>query len=338
MNVPRVIRGQVAMKVESSPGVDIFAGTYTSADIIQVIADSIRFTQDPNEIPNTMTAGNMGRAPSILGPLTARVDFDCWFRGAGAAYDDSPEVVPGIDRPLRACRMGRAFSNAGLSNASLVYQQTDTEESFTVYVVEDVPSGNARSYQLVGCMGTHTWSISAGGGMRFSFSIYGQLEEIADISYVAGSIVLTPAYPTLKSAAFQIGAANYAPRFRDISWQQNQTVVPVPSENAVGAVAGFAVMDRNPRLTFDPEVDREANSGWWTALSTGAPLKDVTFTMGTSGGWNQLKFKVGAAAGNQGQVVSQGLSSRDGIVTAPTVVLATISAGNDDYSYTFDNA
>src|SRR5262245_40769981 len=262
MNVPRQIKGQVAMKVESTPGVDIFAGTYTTGDIIPVIADSIRFSQDPNEIQNLMTAGLMGRAPSIIGAMTARVDFDMWFRGSGAAYDDSPAVVPEIDRPLRACRLGRTFTNPPpASPSSLTYQQTDTEETFTVYVIQDIPGGNARSIQMVGCMGTHSWSITAGGGMRFSFSIAGQLEEVADISYVAGTLTLTPAYPTLKSAAFQVGAANYAPRFRDISFQQNQTVIFVPSENAVGAVAGAAVMDRNPRITFDPEADREANSG-----------------------------------------------------------------------------
>jgi hypothetical protein len=339
MEVPRSIRAQVVMKKEVTPGVDVFAGTYTAADIIPVIAESIRFTPPSNEIENTMTAGLMGRVSSIIGAQTARVDFDMWFRGAGAAYDDSPEVVPNIDRPLRATRNGRTFTNPPpASPSSLVYQQTDTEESFTVYLVQDVPGGNARSIQMVGCIGTHSWSISVGGGMRWSFSLLGQLEEIADIAYVNGTLVLTPGYPTFKFANFQIGATNYAPRFRDISFTQGQTVVYVPSENAVNGIAGAAVMDRNPRLNFDPEVDREANSGWWVALRDGAPLKDCTFQVGnTTVAWNQCKVRFGATGGAQLQIVQQGLSVRDGILTTPTQALATITSANDDYSYLFDN-
>jgi hypothetical protein len=338
MQVPRQIRQQIAMKVETTPGTDIFAGTYTAADIIPVITDSIRFTPPSNETENTMTSGLMGRAPSIMGAQTARVDFDMWFRGAGAAYDDTPEVVPNIDRPLRCCRLGRTFTNPPpASPTSLVYAQTDTEENFTVYVIQDVPGGNARSIQMTGCVGSHSWAITVGGGMRWSFSISGQLEEITDIPYVNGTLVLTPGYPTFKGANFQIGTTNYAPCFRDISFNQGQTVVFVPCENAVNGIAGAAVMDRNPRLTFDPQLDRESLSGWYTAINTGL-LKDCTFQIGnTAVPWNQCKVRFGAAAGAQLQIVQQGLGVRDGILTLPTTGLATLSSANDDYSYLFDN-
>jgi hypothetical protein len=338
MEVPRQIRAQVVVKKEVTPGTDVFAGTYTAADIIPVIADSIRYTPPSNETENTMTAGLMGRAPSIMGAQTARVDFDMWFRGAGAAYDDSPEVVPNIDRPLRATRLGRTFTNPPpASPSSLTYQQTDTEESFTVYLVQDVPGGNARSIQMTGCIGTHSWSATVGMGWRWSFSLSGQLEEIADIPYVNGTLVLTPGYPRLVGANFQIGATNYAPRFQNISFNQGQTVVYVPSENAVNGIAGSAVMDRNPRIQFDPEVDREALSGWYTAINTGL-LKDLTFQIGNTGvPWNQCKVRFGASAGAQVQIVQQGLGVRDGILTLPTTALATITSANDDYSYLLDN-
>jgi len=177
--------------------------------------------------------------------------------------------------------------------------------------------------------------------MRFDFTIFGALEEMADISYVAGTLTNTPAYPTFKSAAFQIGSANYAPRFRDISFTQNATVRPVPAPNASSGVAGFATMDREPRLTFDPEMDRQANSGWWAMLRDGAPMNDCTFKVGVAGGspgWNQIKMRFpsnGSSA--QLQLTSQTRSSRDGLVTLPSTLLATLATGNDDFSYLLDN-
>jgi len=339
MDVPRVIKGQVVLKKEVTPGVDVFADVYTAADVMQVVATSIRFTPPRNEIENTMTAGLMGRAPSILGAMTCGVSFDMWFRGAGAAYDDSPEVVPNIDRPLRACRLGRTFTNPPpASPSSLTYQQTDTEESFTCYLVDDVPGGSAHSYQITGCVGTHTFRGRVGEGLLYTFNLQGQLEEEKDITYVPGTLVLTPGYPRLVGANFQIGASNYAPRFREISFSQGQSVVFVPSENAVNGVAGAAVVDRNPRLSFDPEIDREATSGFFAALRDGAPLKDCTFQVGsTAVAWNQIKIRFGASGGNQLQLVEKSRDSRDGIVTQPVTALATIANGNDDYSYLLDN-
>jgi hypothetical protein len=339
MEIPRQIRAQVVMRKEVTPGVDPMVGTYTAADIVQAIATSIRYSPPSNEVENTMTAGLMGRVPSILGAQTGGVSFDMWFRGAGAAYDDTPEVVPNIDRPLRATRNGRTFTNPPpASPSSLVYQPSDTEESFTVYLVQDVPGGLAHSIQLTGCVGTHSFRVTAGSGMLWSFTLLGQVEDMADIPYVPGTLITTPGYPRLVSANFQIGATNYAPRFRDLTFNVNQAVVYVPSENAVNGVAGSAVMDRNPRINFDPEVDRQANSLWWVALRDGAPLKDCTFQVGSpTVPWNQIKLRFGASGGAQLQVVSQGLDSRDGILTLPTTLLATLSAGNDDYSYLLDN-
>ena len=341
MEVPRQIRAQVVMKKETTPGVDALGGTYTTADIIQAIATSIRYTPPSNETENTMTAGLMGRVPSILGAQTGSISFDMWFRGAGAAYDDIPlpEVVPNIDRPLRACRNVRTFTNPPpASPSSLTYQPGDPEESFTVYLVQDVPGGLAHSIQMVGCVGTHSFRVTAGSGMLWSFTLLGQVEDMADITYVPGVLITSPGYPRLVSANFQIGATNYAPRFRDLTFNVNQSVVYVPSENAVNGVAGSAVMDRNPRINFDPEVDRQANSLWWVALRDGAPLKDVTFQVGSpTVPWNQIKLRFGATGGAQCQVVSQGLDSRDGIMTQPTTLLATLAAGNDDYGYLLDN-
>lgn len=328
-SVPRQMRTVIAMKPEAVAGVDEFAGTYTAPDVVETLSDSIRFTQDPNEIENLMTAGNLGRAPSILGPLTARVDFSMWIRGRGVAY--AAGTRPGFDLPLRGARHS-ATVDAGVGTETVTYQPTDTEEVMTIYVVVDIPGGTALSAQLVGALGTVNFTGRAGGAVRADFSFMGSLQERADITYVGGTLATTPQFPTLKSALFQIGSTDYAPRIANIGFNVGNVIRPIESINSAQGIVGHFVADRRPELTIDPEADREANSGWWTALSTGAPMKDCTFQIGATQ-YNILEFTFSAAAtpGDTLMVVGQSFGAREGLVSLPTRLLATIDTANNDY-------
>lgn len=327
-NVPRQARMVIAIKPETTAGVDILGGTYVTGDVIPVIADSVRFTQDRNEIINRMTAGNLGRAPSILGPLTARLEFSMFFRGRGVAYASGTR--PEIDLPMRACRLSSTVDATG-GLEKVTWQPTNTEELMTMYFVIEIPGGTALSIQMVGCLGDFSVDMAAGGLCRFTFVFQGALEERADVTYTGGTLALTPQFPTAKSAAFQIGATNYAPRIANIRFGMGNVHQVIESINASGGIAGYTCVDRDPRLTIDPEAGREADSGWWTALATGGPLKDCTFQIGAAQ-YNRLLWHFGATDGNQLQVTEQGIGSRGEIVTMPTTLLATISAGNDDFS------
>lgn len=330
--VPRQTRQVIAMKPETTAGTDIFAGTITSGDVIPVISDSIRVTLDPAETINRMTAGNMGRLPSIIGARTARIDFSMFWRGRGVAY--AAGTRPESDLPLRGCRVSSTVDTTG-GLEKVTYQPTNTEELMTVYVVQDIPGGNALSWQFVGCLGTGTANMVAGGRLQLDFSYFGSLEERADITYVSGTLSNTPGFPRTVSAAFQKGTGNYAPRIQNMNFAMNNTVRPIPSVNAANGVVGFFVEDREPRFDFDPEADREANSAWWASLDDGAPMDDITFQVG-SAQYNRLKFQFGAAGISTAQLVDQSISARDGIVTLPTRYLLTISAGNDDWALVAD--
>ncbi|HEX7786606.1 MAG TPA: phage tail tube protein [Methylomirabilota bacterium] len=334
--IPRQARVVVAMKPETTAGTDIFGGTYVTGDVIPTIFDSMRFTQDPNEIENLMTAGNMGRAPSVLGPLTARLDFSMFLRGRGSAYGASAR--PEADLPLRGARLA-ATVDASSGTESVTYQPTDTEEVMTIYVVVDVPGGNALSAQMVGCIGTGRFGGRAGEMIRMDFTFMGALESRADISYVGGTLTTTPQFPTLKSAAFQIGSTNYAPRIAEISFDLGNRIIPIPSINSAQGVVGHTVIDRRPEFTIDPEADREANSGWWDALSDGDPMKDLSFQVG-SVQYNRVKFRASADASpgpaSTVQVVAQSFGARNGIMALPTRLLATIDSANNDFAITFD--
>jgi hypothetical protein len=332
--IPAQRKVLVAMKPEATAGTDVFAGTYLTGDVLQVIADSVRFTQDPNEIENLMTAGNLGRAPSVLGPLTARVDFSMYPRGRGVAY--AAGIRPEIDLPMRGCRLSSTV-DAGPGVESVTYQPTDTEEVMSIYVVVDIPGGAALSAQLVGAIGTARFSGRAGEMFRIDFSFMGALQERADITYVSGTLATTPQFPTLKSSLFQIGSTNYAPRIAEVGFDIGNRIIPIPSINSAQGVVGHTVIDRRPEFTIDPEADREANSGWWDALSDGDPMKDMSFQLG-SVQYKRMKLQASATStpGSTVQVVAQSFNARNGIMSLPTRLLATIDAPNNDWKIVFD--
>jgi hypothetical protein len=333
-SIPAQRKVQVVMKPETTAGTDIFGGTYVTGDVLQVIADSVRFTQDPNEIENLMIAGNLGRAPSILGPLTARVDFSMFPRGRGVAY--AAGTRPEIDLPMRGSRCSSTV-DATPGSESVTYQPTDTEELMTIYVVVEIPGGAALSAQLVGAIGTGRMSGRAGEPARWDFSFMGALQERADITYVSGTLATSPQFPTLKSALFQIGATNYAPRIAEVGFDIGNRIIPIPSINSAQGVVGHTVIDRRPEFTIDPEADREANSGWWDALSDGDPLKDLSFQLG-SVQYRRMKIQASATTtpGSTVQVVAQSFNARNGIMALPTRLLATIDTPNNDWKIVFD--
>lgn len=335
LSAPKEVKVQLVMKPEATSGVDVLGGSYTTADIINVISGSVNFTQDPNEIENKMTAGLLGRAPSILGKLTGMIEASMWFRGAGATY--TAAVKPEIDMPLRAAGHSAVFNTSG-GGANWTYQPTETEETFTAYVLVDVPGGSALSFQLVGCLcSKFTMQTVAGQGLKCDFSLMGAIDERADITYVPGVLNPTPTPPVTKGAAFitDDGSA-YTPRLKSIGFDAGLTCAYIDSVNAAGAVAGAKIFDRSPSLVIDPEADREANSGWWAMLRDGAPMNFCTFNVGNTA-FNRLKFQFGAGGSNRLlQLVKQGLSMRDGLAALPSVFRATLSAAGNDYALRAD--
>lgn len=316
----------VAMKAESTYGTDIFAGTYTTGDVIP--AQGIQPNLSLDEIENLATAGDMGRGPSMIGQERASVRFTMPVRGKGAAYSTSAK--PEVDMPLRACGYSSTFS--GTAGAEIVTYQPVAQashEAFSVYIVQS----NGLSIQMAGCQGTVEFASGAGGPLLATFTLSGILDAVADISYVAGTLATTPQYPVSKSVAFQIGTENYAARFAQMGFALGNGLVFVPSFNAAGGIAGVFISDRNPRLTIDPEENTAAAFDWFAKWKAGT-LNDCSFTIG-SVLYNKIAFSFNAAAAAGLQIVNRQHTTRDGLVAVGTTLLATISSGNDDHKIVF---
>lgn len=329
IQVPREFEALIAMKEEVAAGTDVFGGSYTSEDVIPTRAGTLRFNQDPNEIQNLMTSGRLGRAPSLLGPLTGSISFSMYPRGRGVAYAESPLLVPEWDRPLIGCRTEREIDDTPGAEA-VHYTPAEFDTTQTVWLVIKIPGGDALAIKLAGAIGNMRSVAVAGGQMSWDFTFVGSLSR-GDVAYVSGDLVVTPQYPTLKSAQFQVDG--YEPCVANIGFDLGNVPGVQPCANAASGVVGHFTADRNPRFTIDPDADREASSGWWQALSTGAPMKDISYRLDGGVDYNRITFQAGGATspGATAQVVAQGLLARGGIMALPTTILATLDPTDPDW-------
>jgi len=321
MGASRFRQWVIALKEEATYGTDVFAGTYTTLNSETIPAENIVPSISMEEIDNLATAGNLGRAPSMIGRETASVSFEMPLRGRGITY--TATVCADAHRVLELMGLAGSFAAAAWS-----FQPATPalQKSFTVYCVS--PTG--KSIQLVGCHGTGEFRASAGGPLRLFVTVTGKLDAVADITYVPGVFTATPPFPVAKSAAFQIGSANYAARFSAMRFAINNQLQYVPDFNSAGGVFGVFIADRNPRLEIDPESVSVATFDWFSAWRAGT-LQDCTFDIGAAALNNRIQFSFNASAAAGLQIVNREYLQRDGLMAARTTALATISAGQDDF-------
>jgi len=310
----------LAMKPETTYGTDVFGGSYTAGDVMSAFGIAPTITQE--EIENLATFGNLGRLGPIIGIETGQVTFGMNLRGNGSTLKYASSTKPEFDLPFRGCGFSSVFSGTVGAEIVTYAPGAATPESMTIYIAQE----NAATIKLGGCFGTVDFVIRGGAVVEARFTFNGFVLGVSDVTYVAGAIDATrPGYPVAKSAAFQIDTANYAPRIANIGFNVNNQLQRVPSVNAVGAVAGYIIADRNPRLTIDPEADTVANYDWLTKWRAGN-LADCSFQAGTVQ-YNKIVFtmpKVG--------ITGQNVQTRDGLTALATTLVATIQAGGDDFT------
>ena len=319
----------IALKEETSYGVDVFGGTYTNNVSETLAAENIVPSINLEEIDILATAGLLGRAPSAIGRETGSVRFEMPLRGKGTAYT-AGSIFPDAHRVLELCGLAGSFGGAAWAFQPAT---PSAQKSYTIYIVG--PAGNR--IQLLGCHGTCEFRATAGNELRMVVTATGILgaSPVADITYVAGQFTATPQYPVAKSANFQIGSANYGARFNSMSFAINNQLNYVPSFNATGGVAGVFIADRNPRLEIDPEDVAVATFDWFTAWKNGT-LHDVTFDIGQTGQSNRISFSFNASGTANLVTTGREYFTRDGLMAVRTNLLASISAGQDDFKITFN--
>jgi hypothetical protein len=316
--VPRLRKKVLVMKPESTYGTDALGGTYTTADIIPAL--DMQPSPNLEEIEIQAAAGHLGRLNSAIGIESAQVRFRLPMRGVGAGGPYSASVKPEWHNPFEGCSL-----LGTLGGGEWTYAPSVNDMSQTIYVVSHIGGEtNGLAIKLVGCHGDVELSMRAGALVDATFTFQGLITGVSDIVYLGGTLLSVP-FPVAKSAQFQIGTENFAPRIANLGFRLGNVLQRIPSINSTGGIVGFFVSDRNPRLTIDPEVNLAAAYDWYTKW-TQSTLADCTFRAGSQSN-NILKFNF-----DRLQIVAQPWGERDGMASLATTLLATIAAGNDDLS------
>ena len=107
-----------AAKIETTPGVDVIAGSPSASDYV---LGSIEWDFDPQAIPNNEFTGSLDQAPGIVGGLRPRLRMRVPLRGSGVAA-----TAPEWGKLLRCCASSETVQAAAVGAPTAATAGTTT--------------------------------------------------------------------------------------------------------------------------------------------------------------------------------------------------------------------
>jgi len=285
MAVPLRLAGLLA-KIEPTPGTDSLPVVGT--DGVRVSEHIWPSTLTEHTFLNLRSSASGSILPEAPAPRTGRVVTlnILWdARGAGAAY--SASVLPEADALFRSCSLART-DDFTPSSENVIYNQANTGHEFcTIYAY-----AGTKLFKIVGCQGSVSWPIAAGAFGTIRFEMEGLLTaaptEVANPSITLDATVP----PTAVGLSESIGS--WTPDLVSAEFNQNATVVQLPSANAADGIAGFAISEVNPQYTASAKVPTISEFDLWAVMKA-ATASTLDRTLGTVQ-FNRIKFDVTSGA------------------------------------------
>lgn len=327
-NVARIRRATLAAKMEVPYGVDPFAGAPVAADLLPI--ENVALEEPRGFYPWPAQSGLLDALPGVPGELMARVTFDVRLRGKGSAY--SASVKPEAGFLLRALGFSETVdATLNLEKVTYKHPKASGFESIALVFMQE----NGPSLKILGAFGDASLVFQAGQPVILRCTFTGLHGGRGTQALVTGAPAASPIHPILASAAFQVGAENYAAQFRALSIALNNLISPITGPNDANAFAGFFLTrdpTRPPTLEFDPEAVAAATFDWFTKWGAGT-LLDWSF--GTTGA-QYVRAKFGEPTNSKAQISQLRWGARDELRTFPVVLNLLANAGEDSLVIVFD--
>lgn len=307
----KTMRTQIAARIEAAEGT---METLAGADAL--LAGNLTYRIDTDMTPRPNVTGSLSQFSRVPGRRSATMEFEAELKGSGAAG-----TAPAIGRLLRACGFGETV----VPSTSVTYAPASTAvPTITLGAFQD----GATVFRAWGARGNVRLVFRAGQHPVAQFRFLA-----ADFSHVDGALLTTGVvYETTIPQAFlsaTLTVQGYAAIVESVEIDTGNEVVPRIDANAPSGQRVFIVANRDPIMTFDPELVTVATADFYGQLRSG-----------TIGALNI--GPLGATAGNRVTVAAPRVQytgitpgDRQGIRSLGIDCALTRNAGDDELTIAF---
>lgn len=279
-------------------------------------------------------AESLGKLPFSTGWSYTDVTFKIELLGASAS---NTAYLP-LDALFKACGMTVTGGTAGSDwtyalSSTTVANFLGAATSCTIEFYSD-----GLKHIIQGCIGTFKLVGEAGQTPMGEFSMKGLYTAVTDTALPNVTFRHNAVIPKMKSAALTLnggGAGSIVGYCQKVEIELGNKIEFVPDVSTAGGLAGFRIVDREPKASINPEMSTVANFDWWARYVAGTGL---TTTAGLSVIFgNGVRNFLTASCPNV-QVLDAKYGTRNGIVTMePDLQLNNTAAGNDAFNIVVDN-
>jgi len=244
-----------------------------------------------NDREDVMTGSLVEAIPAVSRGQIANFDWTVEAKGAGAAYDDSPQVVPEIHPLLVSAGLAPTI-DASSGTEKVTYALADTghgSATFWVYA-------GGKRIKISGCRSNLVWAIAAGNLARMRFQVQGIVTDIAEVAQasITYDSVESPALIGLGLALVPSGGSSWTPRFAEAELDLGNEIVRLDDANtATTGIEQFAIADRRPRLRLMARTTDLTTYPAY-ALRAARTLHTIDATVGSTQ-YNRIKIDVNDA-------------------------------------------
>ncbi len=306
---------QVAVESETTKGT---AESVTAADAKILVYDPV-FNFNPAQFKRNVTRKSLSKIPSLPGQRPCEVTFQVELMGPPLANIGD---APSQSDLWTACAVGETLTGGTSVDYAPISDQDDMK-TVTIAFFED-----GLKKVLAGAMGNARIIFKVGEPVMVEFTFQGKYSSYSDVS------MLSPSYPAEKpfifmGASVNVGGDELIFDNMEFNLQNSITLRPDPSD--AGGIIAAQIVDREPVITFDPELVSQSTHDFWGKLIS---ENTMTFNLVMNSSDNvqcTLNFPaVRYTASNPGD--------RDGISTMEStleVCASTTSANDDEFSLRF---
>lgn len=307
-------RQVVASKIETTEGTVI---SLAAADANVQVLEPPKFESNITMFDRKLIDISLSPFKMIPGTRLATISFKVENKGSGTAG-----TAPAIGRLLKACGFGETV----VAVTSVTYAPISDITAIPTLTIAAYVDGVRK--QLRGARGNVKYSAKDGEIGVFEFTFVGVYDSVSDQTLLTPSGVETTVPVALLSAVFSV--ASFSAFVSQISFDLGNTLTPRADINKAEGYISTLLTARNPKGSFDPELELVATHDWygrWIAGTTGV----LTWKHPGSAG-NICTFNVPVC-----QYVKISDGERDGMALANTdfLMVRSASSGNDELSIAY---